>query len=250
MIVLLLSVLLQSHAATAKPAWVGDLTLTMKGSGTIEERLAMGGSMKVTWNVARIATGRVVLDRSFKGGGIAGTPNTRDTLRYETWIADSRQPLTMQVRDTGTYFGPVGGGRNIALDDVRYTCPAKDTPGAVGQIRSSILQLDFEKGTYAFESPRLFMRCETSYLRMPKQGPPAWLARTPFELVPGPIDVEFEMIAKLNPLQEWRTMTGSFVKGATEIVLSRTFDFQWMHPIAGRAAPVRADLQLVLRKAG
>ena len=52
----------------------------------------------------------------------------------------------------------------------------------------------------------------------------------------------------MNPLDEWRVMKGTFTKGATEVVLTRSFTFEWMHPIAGRKAPVTAEWQLVLRR--
>ena len=245
---LLLPILLQAKAATPSPSWTGDLTLTMKGQGTIEAARSDGVQMRVTWKVDRVAKGTVVLDRMFKGGGIAGTPNTRDTARYETWIANSRQPLTMVVDDTTTYDGPIPVASRIALDVGRYRCPAKDAPTPVGQLRSSILQFDYEKGTYQFESPRLFNRCEVSYIRTPKRGPPEWMEKAPFELESRPIELEFEMVHKMTPLEEWRIMSGAFTKGATEVVLSRSFVFQWMHPIAGKPAPVNAELQLVLRK--
>lgn len=248
LIAILLPLLLQTKAAAPTPAWTGDFTITMKGGGTIEQRLPSGGSMRVTWKVDRVAKGRIVLDRSFKGGGIAGTANTRDTLRYETWIADSRQPIEMIVNDSATYFGPTATPRNITLDVARYRCPAKGEPDPKAQVRSSILQFDFDQGTFAFESPRFFSRCDVSYLRTPTQGPPEWMAKPPFDLESRPVEIEFEMIHKMNPLDEWRVMRGSFTKGATEVVLSRTFTFEWMHPIAGRKAPVTAELQLVLRR--
>jgi hypothetical protein len=248
LIALLLPVLLQTKVAAPKPAWTGDFTLTVRGSGTIDERLSAGGKMQVTWKVDRVARGRIVLDRMFKGGGIAGTPNTRDTLRYETWIADSRQPIEMLVNDSATYFGPIAAPKHIALDVARYRCPAQGESDLMAQVRSSILQFDFDQGSYAFESPRFLSRCDVSYLRTPKQGPPEWMAKAPFDLESGPVDFQFEMVHKMNPLDEWRVMTGRFAKGATEVVLSRSFTFEWMHPIAGRPALVTAELQLVLRR--
>ena len=149
---LLLPILLQAKAVAPGPSWTGELTLTMKGHGTVEKTLSTGVRMQVTWKVDRVARGTVVLDRMFKGGGIAGTPNTRDTVRYETWIANSRQPLVMEVNDTATYFGPVGTPKQIALDVARYRCPAADARDPAGQLRSSILQFDYEKGTYSFEA--------------------------------------------------------------------------------------------------
>jgi hypothetical protein len=90
LIALFLPVFLQPRAAAPKPAWTGDFTVTMKGSGTIDERTSPGQTMHYIWKVGRVASGCIVLDRSFKGGATFGTCNTRDALRYGTWIADGR----------------------------------------------------------------------------------------------------------------------------------------------------------------
>jgi hypothetical protein len=190
----------------------------------------------------------VILDQTFKGAGIARTESARDTTRYETWIARSAQPLEMTVRDTGSYTGPVGTARTYALDRARYTCPAADRPDARGQIRSGILQFDRVKGTYAFETPRLFTRCDVSYLRTPTRGDAAWMARGPFEMMSSPIELEFAMTQMLAPLESWRIITGPAPADATELTLSRRFTFQWMNPTDDGKAPVTAELTLVLRR--
>lgn len=237
-----------SIAPTVEPSWRGELTLTMRGDGTIHQPLSQGGRMTVTWKVDRLATGQIILDQSFKGAGIARTESARDTSRYETWIARRAQPLAMTVRDTGSYTGPVGTARTYALDRSRYSCPAADRPDAPGQIRSGILQFDRVKGTYAFEMPRLFSRCDVRYLRTPTRGDAAWMARGPFEMLSGPIELEFEMTQLLAPLESWRVLTGPAPADATELTLSRTFTFQWMNPTEDGKAPVTAVLQLVLRR--
>ncbi len=43
-----LPVLLQAKVAAPKPAWTRVFTLTVRGGGTIEERLPAGGKMQVT----------------------------------------------------------------------------------------------------------------------------------------------------------------------------------------------------------
>ncbi|MGE0443237.1 MAG: hypothetical protein AB7S39_22350 [Gemmatimonadales bacterium] len=242
---LALTLLLQTKAAAPKPMWTGNLTLVIKGAGRIDAPLG-GVKRHVTWKVDRSATGTVVLDRMFKGGGIAGTPNTRDTTRYETWIANASQPLTMQVSDTGTYFGQMGAPTQIGLDVIRVTCPSAASPDFVGQLRSSILQFDYEQGTYSWEAPRLYTKCDTSTLRTPKAGPAAWRAKAPFELV-SPVELQFEMVHRLFDLDGWTVITGPFKKGDTEIVMSRKLTFRWGTPLEEKS-PVEAELTLVLRK--
>jgi len=248
LIPILMAAMLQTKAAAATPMWAGDLTLTIKGNGTIEQPYPTIGKRRVTWKVDRAARGRVVLDKMFKGGGIAGTPNTRDTVRYETWIANASQPLEMTVRDTGTYYGPIpGAGLQVTLDVMRITCPTTSPKARPGQIRSSILQLDYEKGTYTWETPRLFTACDQSDLRTPKLGPPAWMSRPPFELRSPPVELEYEMGHQTSMFNDWRQISGTFSKGATEIVLSRTIDLAWQHPLDVKA-PVKAELTLVLKR--
>lgn len=240
-----------STAAVAKETWSGELTLTLKGSGNREYPVKEmpGGKSRVSWNVDRLAQGRIVLDRMFKGGGIAGTPDTRNTDRYETWIADRAQPLELTVRDEGQYYGFIAPQR-VALDEIRFQCPVPDERHRVGQVRSGILQFDRQAGTYQFETPRLIHRCATSHLRTPKHGPADWMARPPFDIRSNAFELEFDVWHGLNPSDEWRVLKGSYTEGATELVLSRRIVFQWMNPFltAERPAPVEAQLQLVLRK--
>jgi hypothetical protein len=247
LIALLLPVFLQPGAATPRPMWSGDFTITMTGDGRAEKPLGTT-RMAVTWHVDRVARGRIVLDRMFKGGGIAGTPSTRDTMRYETWIANLAQPLELVVRDTGTYFGPTPNPRHIALDVSRHTCPAPDGAAPRAQVRSGILQFDKVQGTWTLETPRMIARCETGTLRTPKAGPPEWMARSPFRIESNSLQLEFEVWHRLAPLPEWDRMTGPYREGQDEIVLTRSFTFQWMHPLTERPAPVHAELVLVLRR--
>jgi len=243
-----LAALLQVKPPAPTPMWTGELTLTIKGNGTIEQPYPKIGKQRVTWSVNRSARGRVVLDKMFKGGAIAGTPNTRDTVRYETWIANASQPLDMLVGDTGTYYGPIpGAGLSVTLDLLRISCPTTTPKARAGQIRSSILQFDYEKGTYTWEAPRLITACDQSHMRTPKLGPPAWMNKAPFDLLSTPVELEYEMIYQMNWPDEWVRMMGTFPKGSTEIVLSRTFDFSWRHPLDMKA-PVKAELVLVIRK--
>ncbi|MFN8574745.1 MAG: hypothetical protein U0132_22010 [Gemmatimonadaceae bacterium] len=246
--IVLLAILLQAKQGPAKPMWSGELTLTIAGNGAVEEPAPKIGHSRSTWKVDRVARGRVVLDHMFKGSGIAGSPNARDTLRYETWIADASQPLEMQVNDTGTYYGPIPGvGTTITLDSKKITCPTTTAKARPARIRSSILQLDYEKGTYTWETPRLISACDESNVRTPKIGNAEWMKKAPFDLASDPVPLEFEMIHRLNWPADWEHVTGSFKKGDTEIVLTRSFAFTWQHPLI-KPAPVKADLVLVLRR--
>ncbi|HEX4936433.1 MAG TPA: hypothetical protein VFV33_24800, partial [Gemmatimonadaceae bacterium] len=214
----------------------------------VEEPSPRIGRRRTTWKVDRVANGRVVLDRMFKGAGLSRTPNRNDTLRYETWIADASQPLEMQVSDTGTYYGPIpGAGLAVTLDLTRITCPTKTSKARPAQIRSSILQFDYEQGTYTWETPRLITACDESTLRTPKLGSADWMAKAPFDIASDPVPLEFEMVHRLTWPDEWYRVTGPFTKGDTEIVLSRSFDFTWNNPIA-KPAPVKGELVLVLRR--
>lgn len=249
---LLLSLLSFSRAAESKESWSGDFTLIIKGSGSTELEMkgVPGGKARTTWNVDRAARGRIVLDRMFKGGGIAGTPDTRNTERYETWIADSKQSLELDINDSGTYFGFFSDNKRVTLDEIHYRCPEPDERHPTGQVRSGILQLDRQTRTYTFETPRMIHRCATSMLRTPKHGPAAWMAKAPFNLFSNAFELEFEVWHGLNLLEAWSRMTGPYHENATELVLSRKFVFDWSNPLldAQRRAPVEGQLQLVLRK--
>jgi len=236
-------VLLQTNLPAS--TWSGEFTLTIKGQGRVANNV-----INATWKVDRVARGTLVLDRTFRGAGIAGTPSARDTARYEAWVTDRRRPITMQVNDSGTFYGPLFSRDNIRQDTQRWQCPAKGSPDAAGQVASAILQFDYEKGTFTFESPRLFARCDLYFRRDFLKGPKETVPK-PSIMLEDRVDVAFEIIHRLNQPDEWRVMTGSFKPGQTEIVLSRTFPFTW--PLQTEMFPggkLEAELVLVLRKSG
>lgn len=234
--------------AWAQGSWSGDFVLTIKGSGVNEVAVAPlpGGKARMTWAVERSARGRIVLDRMFKGAGIARTPDSRNTDRYETWVASGAQPLEMVVNDHGTFYGFIPSG-HVALDETNYRCPMPDARHPTGQVRSGILQFDRLTGTWSFETGRMIHRCATSKLRTPKHGPPDWLAKAPFDLLSNAFELEFEIWHGLDPLDEFHLMTGKYAEGASELVLSRRFTFNWSSPFTEKA-PVHGVLELVLRK--
>ena len=241
----LLSVLLVAASLQGKVAesWRGDFTLTIKGQGRVANALIIG-----TWKVDRQARGTIVLDRSFRGGGIAGTESTRDTVRYQTWIANARQPIEMQVHDTGSFYGPLFSPKNIRLDTQRYTCPAPGRADARGEVASGILQFDYQKGTVTFETPRIYSACEQYMQRAFVKGPPEWTAKAPIMLQQG-VDGAFEMVHGLVTPAEWVRITAPYTAGQTEVVLSRSFPFAW--PLQTEMFPpgrLEAELVLVLRK--
>ncbi len=225
--------------------WRGDFTITIKGSGRVANEL-----IKATWNVDRQATGTIVLDRAFRGGAIAGTPNTRDTSRYESWIANTKRPITMQVHDSGTFYGPLFSPKNIRFDTQRWTCPAAGSSDASGKVASATLQFDYQAGTFTFETPRFYAKCDVYDRREFVKGPPEWMAKAPVMLSSG-VDLEFEIIHRLVQPAEWFKISGPFKAGQTEIVLTRTFPFKW--PLQTEMFPggaLDAQLVLVLRKTG
>lgn len=79
------------------------------------------------------ASRRIVLDQSFEGGGTAGTPSTRETLRYETFTAGSRQSLLVQVSHTGTCPGHIADPESIVLGVTSCSCPARDAKDLGGR---------------------------------------------------------------------------------------------------------------------
>lgn len=241
-VTLLTGFLFTTVAPAQKPNWSGDFTLTIRGEDKLDKP-----PIRASWKVDRVARGRIVLDRMFKGAGLARTENSRDTSRYETWVADSSQPAEIRVNDSGTFYGPFFNPKKIRLDTIEWTCPARSAPGAKGQVRSSILQFDYVKGTYTLEAPRIYTNCDTFTRREFVQGPPEWTGQPPLMLEKG-MDPAFEVIHRLVAPAEWTRITGPFRAGQTEIVLSRKFPFEWPLQTESYRAPLDAELTLVLRK--
>lgn len=64
------------------------------------------------------------------------------------------------------------------------------------------------------------------------------------------MELEFEIIHRLNQPREWFKISGPFAAGQTEVVLSRKFLFTW--PLQTEMFPggaLDAQLVLVLKKA-
>jgi hypothetical protein len=240
-------------ALAQQPMWSGDLTLTIKGEGEIKRPYPKIGGVKITWSVNRFAKGRVVLDRPYRGASIRGSPDSYNKERYETWVGNYALPVEeMRVDDIGTYYGPIpGAGLAVVLDTQRYKCPGP-TPGRADDygFRTSILQFDYDQGTYTWEVPRIYaVACEKSFIRVPKLGKPEFMKNEPWEIGHDSSGQVF-MTTQLESEEGWSHITGPFKKGDTEIVLTRTFKLSWMNSLGNPAAkaPVTAELVLVLRK--
>lgn len=248
MAVLALLLCFRPPMAHANGSWSGDFVLTIRGSGSDELAVPRlpGGKARATWDVNRTVRGRMVLDRMFKGSGIAGTADGRNLDRFETWIAARPQVIDMEVDDHGTYFGIVSSG-HPAQDKTVFKCPVPDERRPTGQLRSSILQFDKRQGSWTLEIGRMIHRCATSTLRTPQFGPPSWSSRPPFEQRPNAHELEFEIWHGLYPLDEYHQMTGPYRDGDTELVLTRDFTFHWARGLSAKA-PVPARFELVLRK--
>lgn len=234
-------------------SWSGDLALTIKGRGQFEVPVAgiPGGKARVVWSVDRSARGRVVLDRSFGGSGLARMPDSNNQQRYESWAANTRQTLEMTVNDSATYYGYIAPQR-ISLDETDYHCPEPDDRHPTGLLRSSVLLFDRAEGTYIWERPRMTHRCATRIRRNPKHGPADWTARAPFDLLSNSHELEFDIFFGLWPLEASYRWSGPCTEGAREVVLSRKIDLHWGNPFERdkHPAPVLANLELVLRKSG
>jgi len=238
---LVLALACTSALAQAGGAWTGDLTLTIKGQGRLDD-----GTVKASWSVNRVARATVVLERMFRGGGIAGTPDTRNAERYETWVADRSQPAQLDIDDRGEFDGPFFHPRNHRRDTMRWTCPSKTQPRP-GQLRASILQIDHQQGTVTWEVPRIFTACDL-YVRFDfHKGLPDFV-RNGTRMNEDGVDPAFEVVHRLNAPKAWWHLTVPFKEGQTEVVLSRKLRFEWPLRTEGHRAPLDGELTLVLRK--
>lgn len=238
---LLLALASASALAQAGGQWTGDLTLTIKGQGRFDD-----GTIKANWNVDRVARATVVLERMFRGGGIAGTRDTRNTERYETWVANRSQPAQLDIDDSGEFDGPMFHPKNYRRDSMRWTCPSKAKPRP-GELRASILQIDHHEGTVTWEVPRIFSACD-KYVRFDfHKGLPDFV-KNGVQMNEDGVELQFEVVHRLNSPKEWWHLTVPFKEGQTEVVLSRKLRFEWPLRTESRRAPLDGDLTLVLRK--
>lgn len=237
-----IAMLVRASAST----WSGAFTITIEGGG-----IATGpGPSTGKWNIAREAKGTIVLDRTFRGAGIARTPDSKNLDRYETWIADTKQPIEMRIHDLVTVRGPLFAKNEIRFDTIRYHCPQdpSSTEWQPGKVGSAILQVDHKTGKFEFDMPRFYARAQTYFKRDFVEGPKSWTSQKP--IVKDEEEYEFEIIHGLVQPKEWFKLTGPFRPDQKEIVIERKFTFG---PPLGSSIlnqKVPAAFKLVLRKGG
>lgn len=237
---MVLSLIATLVVAQANPVWSGEFVLRITGEGK-----SKSGPFSGTWKIDREAKGKFVLDRSFKGAGIARTEDPKNEARYTAWIANRRQPATLKFDDHITLRGPLHSAKEIRFDTWQYQfpIPGKSTSDA-GEVASAILQIDSVKGTYTLESPRIYAAARSYFKRVFVEGPPKWVATKPF--VQDEVDLQFDIIGGLNSPTEWTKMSGPFKPGQREIVLTRKLPFT--APLATMpAAKLNAEIVCVLK---
>lgn len=177
------------------------------------------------WDIDREVRGTFVFDRTFKGAGIARTPDSRNEARYETWLADKRNPLKMRVNDVVHYYGPLFEARNIRFDTSIFQCPPKSAPTEDGYldgyIQLPILQLDYQTGEFLWEMPTYIAKGYDYFIRKFVKGDKKWVATKPLEVIGRPVD--FTLTSGLNFGNDWAHVRGKFTKGQETIDLSRKF---------------------------
>lgn len=225
-------------------SWRGDFVIRIKGEGRVDKPVPCWGK----WKIDREATGTIILDRTFAGGGLARTPDYNNKERYETWVANSKQPIKMRIKDEIELYGPLTAINEIRLDNWKYSCPvpASTETWQLGKVAASILQFDKKEGRFEFESPRYYAKGNTNFLRKFVKGPPKWIATKPWH--EDKDDTEMQIITGLNEPSEWFRIKGEYKPGQTEVKLSGKYGFTVPLGAAIKPPKVEATLELVLRK--
>ena len=224
--------------------WEGEFVFTISGTGR-----ASGPSPNFgTWNINREAKGKIVLAKSFRGGGIAGTKDTNNLKRYETWIADAKLPIQIQIHDSIVVYGPLFSASNIRNDTTKVDCPPLDSKEKwqIGKVASSILQFDERNGSFEFESPRIYGKAQHSFSREFVKGPSSWTKKEPILNKSEPL--EYEMIHDLNQPKEWFFVKGKYKVGQKEVVLTRELPITVPLGASIKAQNLKAKFVLVLKK--
>jgi hypothetical protein len=203
---------------TSSGSWSGEFTFVFKSEGK-----AAKNTTTSYWKIDREAKGTITVDQRFKGAGIAGTKDSYDIQRYESWVSTIKRPIQMRIKEEVGIKGPLFSPDEIRRDTSRYTCPPTGEGWQTGKVGSPILQFDRQEGTFTFESPRIFAKTHKYFRREFVSGPPKWMKNP--TLINEEDDIEFEMIHELNQPDEWFKIAGSFKPGQTEVVLSRKFPF-------------------------
>jgi len=241
----LVSIALLSGVGTSlAPVWKGDFTFSIKGTG----KASGPGPSNGSWKIDREAKGTIIVDRMFRGGGIAGTPDTRNTARYETWISDSKRPIQVRIHDLVNVRGPLFAANQIRYDTFKYNCPTEgaDDSWQPGKVASPILQFDYKEGKVTWESPRFYANAQTYFKREFVAGPASWTSHKP--LLEDKVELEFEMIHALVQPSEWFRITLPFKEGQSQIVITKKFPFKVNLGASIPGQLLQAELSLVLRK--
>lgn len=198
-------------------SWSGDFTFVFKSEGKAAKNKSTG-----YWKVDREAKGTITLDQRIEGAGIAGTTDSYNKVRYESWVSIKR-PIEMRIKDEFGMKGPLFAPDEIRRDTTRLTCPPNGEGWQKGKVGSPILQFDRKEGTFTFESPRIFAKTHMYFKREFISGPPKWMANP--TLIKEQDEIEFEMIHELGQPTEWFKISGPLKEGQTQVVLSRKFPF-------------------------
>lgn len=232
--------------APLEDTWTGEMVFRIWGKGRVLGAKPSWGE----WDIDREVRGTITFDRKFKGAGIARTPDSRNETRYETWVSDARLPIRMKANDTTIIYAPLHSPTNIRHDITLVQVPPKGTATPdgwmVGKAELPILQIDYQSGTYTYESPRIYTNGYKQFTRKFVKGSKDWLAHAP--LLQEEFPIEYEARFDLMQPTEWFKLTGKFSPGQKEISLSRSFNFS---PVLGASFPpqkLKAELTLVLRR--
>lgn len=239
----LAAMVLASSPAVLAESWSGEFHIRISGKGKLKGK----GYEQGEWLIDREAKGTITVDRKIAGGAIAGTPDTNNTDRYESWISNSKLPYQIRVNDKILVVGPLFNPNNIRRDTWMYQTPIeKSQLWQEGKVGSSTLQLDLKESKFVFESPRFEATTRKYFQREFIIGPKSWTSRKP--LLEDKSELGFEIIHGLNQPKEWFRISGAFKAGQKEIVLTRRFPFTVPLASTFPGQKLDAELKLVLKK--
>lgn len=226
--------------------WTGEMVLRINGKGRAEGAKPSWGE----WDINREVRGTITFDRTFRGAGIAGTPDSRNEKRYETWVSDARLAIKMKVNDRTVIYAPLHSPTNIRHDTTLVNVPPKGTTTEdgwmTGKAELPILQIDHQTGTFIYESPRFYTKGFRHFTRKFVKGSPDWVKNKP--LVQEEFPIEYEVRFDLMQPTEWFKISGKFAPGQKEVVLSRKFKFSPVLGASIKDQPLNAEMTLVLRR--
>lgn len=235
--------LLCLHASADAVSWRGDFVLTIRGKGSTKT-----SDSTARWNIDREVRGTIILDRPIEGAAVGGTPDSRNTTRYESWIGSRTQPISVRIQDEVIQRGPLFNPKNIKLDTFRVKSPVGPKKDAQnGELGWPTLQFDRQKNTFTWEAPRIEAPTQYYFLREFVAGPKSWTSKSPLKT--DELRLGYQIVNDLNQPADWLRMTGPFKPGQTEISMTRKYAFTPMLGVGLTPGKLDAQLTLVLRKA-